>query len=162
MADQVQRTTDVTRGSGSGSPLRIFKPGQGKWVRWCTVGGTGALALAGAGFLSEQMQLFQFAENEYIRFSIPVVFLLLVAYGVYYLVGRHEGAVNFLIATEGEMKKVNWSTRKEVMGATRVVIFTVISLSLILFVVDIIFMVFFSGIGVLRINVIEKFFGGST
>ena len=162
MADQVQRSTDVSRGSGGGSPFKVFKPGQGKWVRWCTVGGAGALALAGAGFLSEQLSLFAFAENEYVRLLLPVVFLLLVAYGVYYMVGRHEGTVNFLIATEGEMKKVNWSTRKEVLGATRVVIFTVFALAFILFVVDILFMLFFSGIGVLRIDVLEKFFGGTT
>lgn len=168
MADQVQSKTSAGRGTapvsapGGGSPFRILKPGQGKWVRWCTVAGVGTLAVAGAAFLSEQIQIFRFAENEYVRALVPVVFLLVIAYLTYWMLGRKDSVVNFMIATEGEMKKVNWSTRREVWGATRVVIVTVIALAFLLFVVDVLFMTIFSGIGVLRINVFEKFFGSGS
>jgi preprotein translocase SecE subunit len=70
--------------------------------------------------------------------------------------------VDFFIATEGEMKKVNWSTRKEVWGATRVVIVTVMALAIILCIVDTAFMFLFNGIGVLRFDIIRKFFGGGS
>jgi preprotein translocase SecE subunit len=55
-----------------------------------------------------------------------------------------------MIATEGEMKKVNWSSRKEIVGSTKVVIMFTVLLTAVLFAVDIIFMSFFGWIGVLR------------
>jgi preprotein translocase subunit SecE len=58
---------------------------------------------------------------------------------------------DFMIATEGEMKKVSWSSKREVIGSTKVVIFTTFALALILFAVDIIFKNFFQTINVLRI-----------
>jgi preprotein translocase subunit SecE len=58
--------------------------------------------------------------------------------------------VDFLIATESEMKKVTWSSRKEVWGATKVVIGMVIFLAVGLFCVDFAFTWFFWKIGVLK------------
>jgi preprotein translocase SecE subunit len=67
-----------------------------------------------------------------------------------------------MIATEGEMKKVNWSTRREIIGSTKVVILFTILLAVILFTVDIVFMTFFAWIGVLREapSVLKLLFGG--
>ncbi|MBU0641058.1 MAG: preprotein translocase subunit SecE [Planctomycetes bacterium] len=64
-----------------------------------------------------------------------------------------------MIATEGEMKKVNWSSKKEVIGATKVVIVTVLALGAMLFIVDIFFMTVFGGIGVLKVDILGKLFG---
>ena len=58
--------------------------------------------------------------------------------------------VDFLIATDSEMKKVNWTTRKELIGSTKVVIFFVILISLILFLLDLLFGYFFQMIKVLE------------
>ena len=71
---------------------------------------------------------------------------------VFRLVGQNRGTVEFLIATEGEMKKVNWSTRKEVIGATKVVIVTVLALGFLLFFVNLFFLFLFETIGVLRVG----------
>ena len=131
-------------------------------MRWATAGAAGLFAIAGAAFLREQIQIFAFAENPYVRDLVPVAFLLILLYVIYLVLGRNETVIDFLIATEGEMKKVNWSSRREVWGATRVVIVSVLALAFVLFAVDIIFMVVFSGIGVLRLNVVEKFFGSGT
>ncbi|OHB45836.1 MAG: preprotein translocase subunit SecE [Planctomycetes bacterium GWC2_49_10] len=57
--------------------------------------------------------------------------------------------VDFLIAGEGEMKKVNWSSRKEIIASTMVVIFVVMAMSCIMAVADVGFTWFFSEIGVL-------------
>jgi preprotein translocase SecE subunit len=156
MAEQVQSESRAA-GHAGGSPLRVFKPGQGKWVRWCTAAGAGALAVAGAGFVREQLP--RFTDSQYLLTLIPVACLLVIGYIIYWAVGRSETIVNFMIATEGEMKKVNWSSRKEVWGATRVVIVTVLALAFVLFVVDIIFMIFFSSIDVLQMDIVERFFG---
>ena len=50
------------------------------------------------------------------------MFITVLAGFSYYLLCVHKRFVDFLIATEGEMKKVNWSTRREIMGSTWVVI----------------------------------------
>jgi len=55
-----------------------------------------------------------------------------------------------MIATEGEMKKVSWSTRHEVVGSTKVVIMFTLLLAVALFVVDLVFQRAFSWIGVLK------------
>ncbi len=44
--------------------------------------------------------------------------------------------MEFLIATDGEMKKVNWSTRKEVRGLPMVVVIASFLLAMIIFVID--------------------------
>ena len=48
-------------------------------------------------------------------------------------------AADFMIATEGEMKKVSWSSRKEIIGSTKVVIVTSLLMGVILFLVDLLF-----------------------
>jgi preprotein translocase SecE subunit len=54
----------------------------------------------------------------------------------YYLIGCKPKFVDFLIATEGEMKKVNWSTRREILGSTWVVIGLTVVIALIISVLD--------------------------
>lgn len=146
-----------------GGPLLILKPNQGIHVRWGTAIGAGVFALAGAQFVWSQLALLDLGServNFYVRTLVPVVMLLAAGYGIYWLVGRNQRFVEFLIATEGEMKKVNWSTRKEVWGATKVVIVTVFMLAIIIAVVDLAFMVFFGGIGVLKVDVFSRLIGG--
>jgi preprotein translocase SecE subunit len=147
------------RGGGV-SRFHVVKQGQGVRVRWGTAIGAGALAVALAAFVAGQMQRFAFAENNvFIRAGIPVVVLVAAAWFIFWLVGRSPSVVDFMIATEGEMKKVNWSTRKEVWGATKVVIITVLSLAIMLFVVDMFFIFVFAGIGVLKFDVMRELFG---
>ncbi|MEK7731025.1 MAG: preprotein translocase subunit SecE, partial [Planctomycetota bacterium] len=57
---------------------------------------------------------------------------------------------DFMIATEGEMKKVSWSSKREIIGSTKVVILFTLLMSLFLFIVDIVFMELFGGMGVLK------------
>ena len=159
MADETLSTRQP-----SATPLRVFKPGQGVHVRWGTALGAGILAVAGARWLHEWLK-WPFADTSSatqmtLRTLIPVVCVLVAGYVIFWLAGRKRSTVDFMIATEGEMKKVNWSSRREVIGATKVVIFTVLTLGSLLFVVDLLFMLFFSLIGVLDIPVWERWFGG--
>ena len=178
MAEQVQPESSVERDSapparppappttgheytgGGAAPFRILKAGQGLRVRWGTAIGAGVPAVALADFVWNRLALFDFIERNFtLRTAIPVIVLAAAAYLIFWLVGRQPKVVDFLIATEGEMKKVNWSTRKEVWGATKVVIVTVLALAFILAVVDIVFIAFFSSIGVLKFDLMRQLFG---
>ena len=120
-----------------------------------TAAAGGIVLLGFAAFLQEHLARFQ---NVWVEYLIPVALLVVLGYGVFRLLGQSRSTVDFMIATEGEMKKVNWSTRREVLGATKVVIATVIALGTILFIVNIIFMFIFESIGVLRVDMISKIF----
>ena len=50
-----------------------------------------------------------------------------------FLVINKPPNVDFLIATDSEMKKVNWTSRKELIGSTKVVIIFVLFITLMLF-----------------------------
>jgi preprotein translocase SecE subunit len=47
--------------------------------------------------------------------------------------------VDFLIATDSEMKKVNWTSRRELIGSTKIVVIFMFLIATYLFVNDLIF-----------------------
>lgn len=67
----------------------------------------------------------------------------------YWLTATQRKFVEFLIATDMEMKKVNWSTRRDIMKSTMVVIFAAFLIAGSLFAVDFTFQFLFRQIGVL-------------
>jgi preprotein translocase SecE subunit len=86
----------------------------------------------------------------YLQAGLAGAILLMGSAVVYYVVGMRRSAVDFLIATDGEMKKVNWSTRREVRGSTVVVVVACVLLALFIFTFDYGFGTFFRLIGVLQ------------
>jgi len=86
----------------------------------------------------------------YVQAGVAMAIILLGAALLYWFVALNRGSVEFLIATDGEMRKVNWSTRREVIGSTQVVIVAAFLIAGILFVVDIGFGSFFRWIDVLQ------------
>ncbi|MCL4222633.1 MAG: preprotein translocase subunit SecE [Phycisphaerales bacterium] len=86
----------------------------------------------------------------YVQASIAGVIILFGTICLYWLVGIRPGTVDFLVATDGEMKKVNWSTRKEIIGSTQVVIVAAVLIAGILFIIDLAFSNLFKLIGVLE------------
>lgn len=56
----------------------------------------------------------------------------------WWLINRPKHA-EFLIATDGEMKKVNWTTRSELIGSTKVVVGFMFFIAFVLFSYDLIF-----------------------
>ena len=86
----------------------------------------------------------------YVQGSVAGLALLIGAVLVFYLTGSRPSSCEFLIATDGEMKKVNWSTRREVLGSTWVVIVASFLIAAILYVVDMGFQWFFVSIEVLQ------------
>ncbi len=118
--------------------LKIYKPGQGRYVRLGTAGGMGLVALVVCWYLFNLLRQYvadDVAYKVYLMYSIPaVLFAALGLVGAKYL--NHPRLADFLIATEGEMKKVAWSSKAEVVGSTLVVIVTVVLLAAFIFAVD--------------------------
>lgn len=89
-------------------------------------------------------------EPIYIQAGAVGLVMLIGSILAYRFAGTKEGSVEFLIATDGEMKKVNWSTRKNVIDSTIVVILWAFLIAGGLFLVDLAFSNFFKLIGILQ------------
>jgi len=89
-------------------------------------------------------------EPIYLQGGVAIGVIVLGALLVLYLCYVNRRTVEFLIATEGEMKKVNWSSRREVLGSTWVVIGISIIIAAILLTADIAFSSFFQAIDLLE------------
>jgi len=75
--------------------------------------------------------------------------LLIGAMIAYYLTAVRTGMVDFLIATDMEMKKVHWSSWKEIKGSTAVVILACVLIAGFLYSVDYSISALFRAIGIL-------------
>lgn len=142
---------------GAGSPaggglFQAYKQEQGKWTRLGTFIGSALLSAWAAKFLYDQLQVFQGAESWRMIVTNVIPLVVLVALGglSWWVSYGQRTMGDFMIATEGEMKKVNWSTRREVIGSTKVVILFTLLMAAYLFVVDVVFQNLFQAIGVLK------------
>jgi preprotein translocase SecE subunit len=149
---QMERPPALPRMRESGGWFRQYKPEQGKTTRMGTIFGGGALIAWGAMFLYERLQVFEGDEGWrlLITTGIPIVFAVGMFAVLWWVAYVSRGSSDFMIATEGEMKKVNWSTRREIVGSTKVVILFTILFAVYLFVIDVVCQFFFSAIGVLK------------
>ncbi|MBX3366370.1 MAG: preprotein translocase subunit SecE [Phycisphaeraceae bacterium] len=95
------------------------------------------------------MQPIPIFDPQYLQVGLAATTILIGAALLLYFVSANPRTGEFLIATDGEMKKVNWSTRKEVIGSTWVVVTTCFLLAGILFVVDFGLASFFDLIGII-------------
>ena len=146
---------------GRKSFFEIYKRTQGTHTRTGTAIGAGVIILAGADFLYGQLQ-FDTGTGwmSWLQIGIPLVVMVSLGLVLWWLVGVNRRTCDFMIATEGEMKKVSWSGRRELIGSTKVVILFTVALACVLFMVDVAFMAFFNAIGVLHgASVRELFFG---
>jgi preprotein translocase SecE subunit len=87
--------------------------------------------------------------NLYVQISAGLLILLASAFVLFRVFNRHN-IVDFMIATEAEMKKVNWPSKSDVIGSTWVVICGTFMLALLMFVVDFIFIWLFTYIEILN------------
>ncbi|MBP7933916.1 MAG: preprotein translocase subunit SecE [Phycisphaerae bacterium] len=156
--------SDAVSGSGSGGKpqvkttlggggLRIYRPGQGYYTRLGTALGAGVIIIAGGLFIGSQLGGIINPKASYalpVQYGVSVGFILVMAAVLYWIVGLNRKANEFFIATEGEMKKVSWSSKKDVIRSTKVVIVWVILIGALIFLADIIFMQTFRWIHVLK------------
>ena len=157
---------EVTTASGGGF-FTIHKKGQGYWTRICTAAGAGLLVLLTANFVWQQLPpwitswmtpsdpkatvdaaaIANTARN--VTLAVAAVVAIGLAWLCWYLMNKPTN-VDFLIATDSEMKKVNWTSRKELIGSTKVVIFFMFLIAILLFGFDIFFGYLFYFMGVLK------------
>jgi preprotein translocase subunit SecE len=146
-------TTATTKSRDRGGLFVQYKPEQGTWTRRGTFIGLGLLIAWGAKFLYDQLAIYEGDEawRLLITTGIPILFAVVVGAVAWRISFASRKSSDFMIATEGEMKKVSWSTKSEVIGSTKVVITFTVLLALLLFVVDMIFQYLFRTIGVLKV-----------
>ena len=131
--------------------LSIYKSGQGYWTRTLSAIGAGMLVLAGAAwlYLSVVPRYFLSSDNLlYIQAGTATGLIVGMALVIWFVLNRPR-VVDFMIAVESEMKKVNWPSRKEVIGSTWVVILGTLLIAMLLFVINLAFGWFFIEIGIL-------------
>ncbi|MDH3583195.1 MAG: preprotein translocase subunit SecE [Phycisphaerae bacterium] len=131
---------------------KIYKPGQGYYTRLLSAIGAGVLVIAGVDWIWKKLSTLK-AESfnvVYLQAGVAVAILALFGLLFYRWIGVKPRTSDFLIATEGEMKKVNWPTRKEVVGSTWVVVCCMVLLVALLFVADISFAWLFRQMGILE------------
>ncbi len=85
----------------------------------------------------------------YVQAASAVATALVFAALLWWILNKPR-VVDFMIATESEMRKVNWPTRREIIGSTWLVICGTLLMALLLFTVDIGFALLFRSIGVLE------------
>jgi len=129
--------------------FNIYKRGQGKYTRTITLAGGGLLGAVVAHYVWSQLNATEL--TRYLVYGIPLVIFVGVALLMLWIVNRPRSA-DFMIATEGEMKKVSWSSKREIVGGTKVVIAATLILAALLWAVDLAFGFFFQWIRVLQIS----------
>jgi preprotein translocase SecE subunit len=118
----------------------IYKRGQGYWTRVGTVIGAALIGGFTAYSLYEHVPTFISSHDMGIRVAgISVAAFLVVYVGLCWYLLNKPTNVDFLVATDSEMKKVNWTSRKELIGSTKVVVVFMFLVALFLFSVDWIF-----------------------
>ncbi len=128
-----------------------YKAGQGYWTRMMSAVAAGTLAMAGGAWAWAQLEALDVKfERVYLQGAVVGAIALISAMLIFWIVYRKPNTSEFLIATEGEMKKVNWSSRREIFGSTWVVIAISVIIAVLLFVVDLLFHEFFKLIDVLK------------
>jgi preprotein translocase subunit SecE len=118
----------------------IYKPGQAKNTRLVTGISSGAIVALGCYRLYQILLATDM--NIWIQTMVPVI--IFVAFGVFiYWALNKPSVADFMIAAEGELKKVNWSTRHEVFVSTVVVIVVVMVLAVLLGAADLFYQLAF-------------------
>ncbi|MCH9040302.1 MAG: preprotein translocase subunit SecE [Chloroflexi bacterium] len=139
--------------SSTGGPgfFAVYKPGQGYYTRLGTAIGGGAIVVFGAHYLYGLLS----SDNQAVKLGVPSILLAVLGVVLFWIAGSNRKTNDFFIATEGEMKKVSWSTKKEVIGSTKVVLAFTFMMALFLFIVDSAFIALFSVIDVLQMPILE-------
>jgi preprotein translocase subunit SecE len=112
--------------------------------------GVGVLVLAGVAWMWNELSVIRDDRYRLYAQAGMAVGVILIGGGLLWWALNKPRVVDFMIATESEMRKVNWPTRREIIGSTWVVIGGTALMATLLFVVDISFAMLFRTIGVLE------------
>jgi preprotein translocase subunit SecE len=113
--------------------LSVYKRGQGKYTRM--ISALGGAAIVAIGCLQLYRTLDAADISLWVVTMVPVGLFIALSVLMMWMVNKPNIA-DFMVSAEGEMKKVNWSSRQEVVVSTVVVISVVIILAVLLGVSD--------------------------
>ena len=118
----------------------IYKRGQGKYTRlWSSL----AIAvICGLGCLQLYKKLQATDVGLWVETMVPAGLFVVLGTLIFWLINKPTLA-DFMISAEGEMKKVSWSSRKEIAISTFIVIVVVILMAVLLGTTDLSFQMFF-------------------
>jgi preprotein translocase subunit SecE len=119
----------------------IYKPGQGRYTRLGSAFGFGLVVVLGCLLLYQKLEGADL--GLWVATMVPVGISAGFALLIFWLSNKPLVA-DFLIAAEGEMKKVSWSSRKEIAVSTFIVIMLVVIMAILLGVADLSFKLFFT------------------
>jgi preprotein translocase SecE subunit len=121
--------------------LKIYKPNQAAMTRWLSALGVAMLLLSGAAWLWAQLDAKispTVGAKLYIQVGIVLGLVAVLSFW-FFTIFNKPTVVDFLIETEGEMKKVNWPPRSDTVKLTWIVIAGTFMMAAFLFVIDIVF-----------------------
>ena len=119
----------------------IYKRGQGKYTRLCSAFGIAIVAGLGCLRLYEKLQARDW--GLWVETMVPAGLFVAFAIVIFWLTNKPSVA-DFMIAAEGEMKKVSWSSKQEIAVSTFIVIVVVIIMAALLGTTDLGFKMFFT------------------
>lgn len=126
----------------------IVKKGQGYWTRMGTAG-VAVLLIALIAYNTYSILKGQFSVSTNVAIGSGFGVIVVMAFICWRLMNKPTH-VDFLIATDSEMKKVNWTSQADLIGATKVVIFFMFFIAAFLLLIDVVFGYFFQLITVLK------------
>ena len=124
--------------------LKIYKRTQGKNSRLWTAIALFSVVAVGCWRLYDKLYAVS-PDNPWVYTAIPAGVCAVFAVLIYWLSNK-PAIADFLIAAEGEIKKVSWSSRKEIVNSTMIVISVVVIIATGLWLVDTAFYLFFSDV----------------
>jgi preprotein translocase SecE subunit len=125
----------------------IYKRGQGKYTRLCSAFAAAIIAGLGCWRLYIKLEAVEWGLSRkavlWVATMVPAGMFVVFALLISWLINKHSVA-DFMIAAEGEMKKVSWSSKQEIVVSTFIVIVVVVFMAILLGTTDIGFRTFFT------------------
>jgi len=118
----------------------IYKRGQGKYTRLYSAFGAAIIAGLGCWQLYKTLQATDL--GLWVETMVPAGLFVACSLLIFWLVNKATIA-DFMIAAEGEMKKVSWSSKQEIAVSTFIVIVVVLIMAMLLGTTDLGFRAFF-------------------
>ncbi len=118
--------------------MNVYKSGQGYNTRLFTALTLFLITASGCFVLYNKLAVY----NIWVQTLVPAGLCAVLGFVIFWLVNKPNLA-DFMISAEGEIKKVSWSSKKEIITSTCVVIVVVFSMALMLWLVDMGFQLLF-------------------
>ena len=127
--------------------FNIYKRGQGKYTRLCSAFAAAIIAGLGCLQLYKKLEAVEWGLSRkaalWVATMVPAGLFVVFALLISWLINKPSVA-DFMIAAEGEMKKVSWSSKQEIAVSTFIVIVFVIMMATLLGTTDLGFRTFFT------------------